>query len=213
MYRKNKSKHDNNEGSKESKDSSCALSLGEYNKYFVPLSVGEKKNFKDSKSDQNSYIPIEICEDAVYIVEPDGNLIPNIQKQQKCDFLVYCKHSLQTCFIELKGANISIKKSYNPYDQIIGTVKYLKSNDILRKIVSDDIEKHAFIVSPKQQKLPKGVETKERALWQQLVQNTTNKRGIAELIHYVKVTKTDRYSNNQQIICSSRHPIELPFKD
>lgn len=35
---------------------------------------------------------------------------------------------------------------------------------------------------------------------------------ILELIHYVKVTKSDRYSNNNgQIICSPKAPVQLPF--
>lgn len=77
---------------------------------------------------------------------------------------------------------------------------------------TEKFEKHAFIVSPGRQKIPKGIETKERALWQYLIQNGNNKRKILELIHYVKVTKSDRYSNNnEQIICSPKAPVQLPF--
>ncbi len=36
---------------------------------------------------------------------------------------------------------------------------------------------------------------------------------ILELIHYVKVTKSDRYSNNGQIICSPKSPVQLPFQN
>lgn len=40
----------------------------------------------------------------------------------------------------------------------------------------------------------------------------STKPGILELIHYVKVTKSDRYSNNNgQIICSPKAPVQLPF--
>lgn len=80
-------------------------------------------------------------------------------------------------------------------------------------VVAGNIEKHAFIVSPGRQKIHKGIETKERAFWQQLIQNGNNKRKILELIHYVKVTRADRYSNNGQIICSSKSPVQLPFQN
>ena len=57
-------------------------------------------------------------------------------------------------------------------------------------------------------------ETKERALWQQLIQSGDNKRKIPELVHYVKVTKSDRYSNNNgQIICSPKSPVQIPFQN
>ena len=39
---------------------------------------------------------------------------------------------------------------------------------------TEKFEKHAFIVSPGRQKIPKGIETKERALWQYLIQNGNN---------------------------------------
>lgn len=138
--------------------------------------------------------------------------IPRIPNQQKCDFLIHCQKVSQTCFVELKGENISVKSDYNPYDQIIDTVKFLRNEEELKGIVAGNIEKHAFIVSPGRQKIPKGIETKERALWQYLIQNGNNKRKILELIHYVKVTKSDRYSNNNgQIICSPKAPVQLPF--
>lgn len=187
------------------------LPVGKYIEKFENLRKGERRTLKDSKSDKNSYIPIEICDEGVYLTEPDGKLIPSIPNQHKCDFLIYCQKALQTCFIELKGENISVKDDYNPYDQIIDTIKFLRNEDELKEIVAGNIEKHAFIVSPGRQKIPKGIETKERALWQQLVQNGNNKGKILELIHYVKVTKSDRYSNNGQIICSPKSPVQLPF--
>lgn len=190
-----------------------ALSLGKYTEKFECLKKGEKRTLRDLKSDKNSIMPIEICDEEVYLTEPDGKLIPNIPNQQKCDFLIYCQKVLQTCFIELKGENISAKDGYNPYDQIIGTIKFVRSDDELKEVVAGNIEKHAFIVSPGRQKIPKGIETKERALWQQLIQNGTQKRKILELIHYVKVTKSDRYSNTEQIICSPKSPVPLPFQN
>ena len=208
MAKKNKDKY-----AEDKKKESNVLVLGKYTNNCEGLKIGEKRNLRDSKSDKNSYMPIEICDEEVYIAEPDGKLIPDIQNQRKCDFIIYCRNYPQTCFIDLKGANISSKEGYNPYDQIIDTIKFLKKDNELKVIVGDNIEKHAFIVSPGRQKIPKGIETKERALWQQLIQNGKNKRRIPELVHYVKVTKNDRYSNNEQIICSPKSPVKLPFQN
>lgn len=196
---------------KKEPDSSCALSFGKYNEAFEALQIGEKRNLIDSKSDKNSFMPIEVIDEEIYITEPDGKLIPNVQSQHKCDFLIYCQKNRQTCFVELKGENITIKEGYNPYDQIVDTINFIKKEEDLKKLGDVNIEKHAFIVSPGRQKFPKGIETKERVLWQKLVQGRMEKRKMSELVHYVKVTKTDRYSNNVQIICSPKSPIKMPF--
>lgn len=187
--------------------------FGIYQKKFELLELGTKKHLRDEKSDRGSFVPIEICGDSVYLSESDGKLIPDDHGQQKCDFLLYCSDLPQTCFMELKGANISSKSRYNPYDQIMDTVRFLQKDEILRNLVNSDVEKHAFIVSPGRQKIPKGIETKKRQLWQLMVQNGKEKKKIYDLIHYVKVTKTDRYSNNDQIVCSPKSPIKIPFKN
>lgn len=192
-------------------DAQCTLPFGKYNESFILLKSGEKKNLKDEKSDKNSFMPIKVNDEKVYLAEPDGKLIPNIQNQRKCDFLIYCQNKPQTCFIELKGENISVKNSYNPYSQIIDTINYLQKDEELRCLVNSKIERHAFIVSPGRQKLPKGIETKERQLWQKLVQFGGEKSKISDLVHYVKVTESDRFSNKEQIICSPKSPVPLPY--
>lgn len=192
-------------------DPLCSLPFGKYNDLFEHLNIGEKKMLKDPKSDKNSFMPVKVVDEQVFLTEPDGKLIPNIQGQRKCDFLIYCQSKSQSCFIELKGKNISVKEEDNPYDQISDTVDYLNKEEQLKGLVDHGVEKHAFIVSPGRQKLPKGIESRERFLWQKLIQNGENKKKIADLIHYVKVTKSDRYSDNGQIICSHRAPIEMPF--
>lgn len=88
----------------------------------------------------------------------------------------------------------------------------MQKEEELNGLVKKNIEKHAFIVSPGRQKLPKGVELKERQLWKKLVQ-VGNKSQITDLVHYVKVTKSDRYSNNNQIVCSAKSPVIIPFKN
>lgn len=189
---------------------SCTLSFGKYNKFFKGLKKGETKILRDTQSEKNTFIPVKVADDNVYVTEPDGKLIPNIQGQQKCDFLLYCQDKPQTCFVELKGANISAKEKYNPYDQIMDTIKFLQKEDELKCLVDSNTEKHAFIVSPGRQKIPKGVETKERQLWQKLLQHGMNVKP-SDVVHYVKVTNTERYSNNGQIICSPKSPVVIPF--
>ncbi len=197
---------------KRDSDSLYTLPFGKYNELFEHICKGEKKNLKDKKSDKNSYMPIEVIEEQVFLTEPDGKLIPDIQGQHKCDYLVYCQIKPQLCFVELKGENISVKEGYNPYKQISDTLDFLQKEELLKEMVDQKVEKHAFIVSPGRQKLPRGIESKERFLWQKLMQNGVEKRKITDLIHYVKVTKSDRYSNNGQIICSSKSPVKIPFE-
>lgn len=187
--------------------------FGKYDNKFELLRKGEKKHLKDLKSIQNSFIPVEVCDEEVYMSEPDGGLIPEEQNRHKCDYLLYCKNSSQINFIELKGANISAKSGYNPYSQIIDTVKFFKEDEDLKSIVDRKMEKHAFIVSPGRQKIPRGSEIMERQLWKALMQDGT-KREINEIVHYVKVTRSDRYSNNKgQIICSPGNPVKIPFQN
>lgn len=76
---------------------------------------------------------------------------------------------------------------------------YLKKEEELKGLIDHRVEKHAFIVSPGRQKLPKGIESKERFLWQKLIQKGENKKKIEDLIHYVKVTKSDRYRRVRRI--------------
>lgn len=187
---------------------------GKYKDSFDVFKKGEKRNLKDTKSDKNTFIPIESTEDDIYIAEPEKKLIPDAYKQKKCDYLIFCIKKYQTLFIELKGENISSKKDYNPYSQIIDTITFLQGEEELKVLVNAGIEKHAFIVSPGRQKIPKGIDSKERQLWQKLTQHGASKTKISDLVHYVKVTKTDRYSNkNNQIICSPKSPIKIPFKN
>lgn len=151
-----KRKKGKNKSEEDKKKEMNTLAVGKYTEKFESLPKGEKRALKDSRSDKNSYIPIEICDEGVYLTEPDGQLIPRIPSQQKCDFLIHCQKVSQTCFVELKGENISVKSDYNPYDQIIDTVKFLRNEEKLKGIVAGNIEKHAFIVSPGRQKIPKG---------------------------------------------------------
>lgn len=188
------------------------LPFGQYNVHFHILRNGNTSILRDKKSDQSVYIPIKATEDKVYVAEPDGEMIPQIEGQHKCDYLIYCAKRLQTCYIELKGKNISSKEAYNPYDQIIDTRKYFRTLASCECLFAQDMESHAFIVSPEQQRIPKGVELKERALWQELVKYRSKPIRTASPVHYVRVTPSSRYSDNgQKIICSSRSPIPMPY--
>ena len=196
----------------ESKDLLDASPFGSYRNYFEPLKKGEARALKDKKSAKHSFLPIRVGEEGVFLAEPDGKLIPELPNQRKCDFLAYCQMKPQACFIELKGENISVKEADNPYDQIRKTLLFLRDNEELGGLASGKVEKHAFIVSPGRQKLPKGVEHRERQLWQALAQLETRRSRISDLVHYVKVTNSDPYSQGSQIICSPKSPMEIPFK-
>lgn len=187
--------------------------FGKYTIYFEKLEIGKTVKLIDKKSIKNTFVPIKSTKEDIYTTEPDGKIIPPIKGQKKCDFLIYAKNETQVCFLELKGINISIDEDYNPYDQIIETIKYFKNDLELKNLVDNKIEKHAFIISPGRQKIPSGVDQKERQLLKYLIQININKpSSINELIHYVKVTAKDRYSNCKgQIICSSSDPINIPF--
>ena len=107
---------------KDKDNQSGTLPFGKYNEGFELVHLGETRNLKDTKSEKNSFLPIKANEENVYVTEPDGKLIPDMTGQKKCDYLLYCQNRPQTCFVELKGENISIKESYNPYDQISDTL-------------------------------------------------------------------------------------------
>ncbi len=90
----------------------------------------------------------------------------------------------------------------------------LQSKDELKELVDKKGGKHAFIVSPSRQNIPKGSNTKERQLWKKLILIGNEKgKQISDIVHYVKVTPSDKYSNHNQIICSAKSPIEIPFSN
>lgn len=190
------------------------LPFWQYNEQFEPLQNGRTYVLEDRKSEQNSYIPVKICDENVYMSEPDGKLIPEkIEEQHKCDYLLYCMNQPQACYIELKGKNISTKKNYNPYDQIIDTRDYLKKLPEYKSLFTKEVENHAFIVSPEQQKIPRGIEIKQRKLLSELTRYQKKPEQAKEYIHYVKVTPSDRYSDKiEKIICSSKNPLPIPYK-
>lgn len=80
-------------------------------------------------------------------------------------------------------------------------------------LFSTDVENHAFIVSPEHQKIPKGIELKERALLQELIKQQKRPAKKVNNIHYVKVTPKSRYSDiGRKIICSSGSPVPIPYR-
>ena len=56
MAKKNKEKNKNK------KKEPNKLALGKYTENFECLKNGEKRTLKDSKSDKNSIMPIEVCD-------------------------------------------------------------------------------------------------------------------------------------------------------
>lgn len=99
------------------------LPFKQYNEKFELIQNGRTYKLEDKKSEQNVFVPVKICDESIFKSEPDGKLIPEVEGQQKCDYLLYCMNQSQVCYFELKGKNISRKKEYNPYDQIICSSK------------------------------------------------------------------------------------------
>lgn len=83
-----KRKKGKNKSEEDKKKETNTLAVGKYTEKFESLPKGEKRALKDSRSNKNSYIPIEICDEGVYLTEPDGQLIPRIPNQQKCDWII-----------------------------------------------------------------------------------------------------------------------------
>lgn len=184
--------------------------FGRFSNSFKKRKKGFSETLRDDKSDKKTSIPIRYNEDA-YLTRPDGELIGNIKQQKKCDFMIYFEMSRQVDFLELKGSNIS-QKEYSPYDQIMQTIDFLNRDKDLANIACCGI-KHAFIVSPEKQKIPKGINSKERALWKKLAAGMKTEE---ELVHYVRVVPkvlnpSKASQNGRNIVCSSSIPVELPL--
>lgn len=189
--------------------------FGTYGAEFELLEKGKTVALRDKKSERNSYVPVRISDEKVYMSKPDGKLIPEIEGQGKCDYLLYCENQTQACYMELKGTTISKKETYNPYDQIRDTMRYLRGIPECQILFQTEVVNHAFIVSPERQNIPKGINIRERALLQELIkyQKKPEKEAkISDYIHYVKVTPSDRYSDkNGRIICSPANPVTIPY--
>ena len=179
--------------------SSNGLYVGRYSKYFIELKQGEIESLKDGKSDAKSKVYIKATEIGVYRAKPDEDLIPSMEGQKKCDYLIYAQSKPQLCFFELKGKEIS-----RAFVQILDTINYLEGKKDFKSIFKNQVELHAFIVSPCSQNIPKGVSLEERCLWKKLKWE--------DHIHFVKVVPKAKYSDKKRnIICSDKSPILLPY--
>lgn len=97
----------------------CTLPFGKYNDSFEHLNIGEKKTLKDTKSDKNSYMPVKVVDEQVFLTKPDGKLIPNIQGQRKCDFLYIVKVSHSHVLLNLKEKTFQFKKGIIPIIKLV----------------------------------------------------------------------------------------------
>lgn len=179
--------------------SSNRLYVGKYSEYFIELEQGKIESLSDGKSDAKSKVYVQATEGGVYKAKPDGDLIPSMKDQKKCDYLIYAQNKPQLCFFELKGKEIS-----KAFVQILDTINYLEREEDLKSIFKNQVELHAFIVSPCSQNIPKDMNSKERYLWRKL-------KG-ADHIHFVRVVPKAIYSDKQRkMICSDKSPILLPY--
>lgn len=185
----------------------------EYVEKFTKLSTGQTVTLQDDKSDAKAQLSIRATNDSVYYVRPDGELIPEIPKQKKADFLIFCTESQQANFIEMKGRNINTSQKDSPYAQILGTLDYFSKTEGLKKLVDPAVDKHAFIVSPLKQKVPSGIDKAERTLILRLASGSTRGYKVREYLHYVRYIPNTKYSDkNGHIICSSIAPLTFPYK-
>lgn len=205
MSKKRRTKQKNNNRSKK-----IDTITEKYSGVFSKISSGKTYVLKDKKSAAGASFPIKAVED-IYVAAADGALIPDsLLNQKKCDYVVYCDNIPQSCFIELKGKNISQKKGYNPYTQITETIEYLKQHEDLNFLARSSAKRHAFIVSPEQQTVPRHLSSAEKKLFGLLA--TERGTEISDVVHYVRVLKKGRYSDRQgRIICSQEAPVGIPY--
>lgn len=182
----------------------------EYARNFFVLENGKKLILKDECSEANSSLPIIALTRLFYAKSDNSEFITDSTGQKKADYIIFCHADIiQVGFIELKGSNISGE----PFQQIVCTIDFLKKTEGLKELVSSKVEKHAFIVSPFRQKIPKGLYSYERTLLKKLG-TKQNVEQNAKFLHYVTVIHGKKYSDKQQrIIYSSDYPLEFPYKE
>lgn len=174
----------------------------EYQKYCTRHQAGAAFQLKDDKTS----LYARAGENEVWSLQIDHGVIPD-EKQglKKCDFMVYDESKRQSHLIELKG--MVIDRAIN---QLSETVTILKHHRELSFLVQGQKKVYAYIVSPGQQKLPRGGESKKRELARKLAGCSRQKvEDIFELVKYVKVVKKTNAKNKDtnQIICSPKEPI------
>ena len=191
----------------------CIPVSDKYKACFHSVKQGERITFCDERSEVNSKITITAKEAGVYYSSPEQEIIPQEKNQKKSDYVIFCCTEIgQINFIELKGQNIDKSGDRDPFMQILDTIEYFSKTEGLKTLVSANVEKHVFIVSPMRQKIPMGSSISERKLLRKLISQHKASLNI-KVLHYVKFVPKGKYSDNDnRIICSSNEPLEFPYR-
>ena len=161
--------------------------------WLKTLKENERYTIRDENSAVGAYLPV---------------VIPESNGQKKCDFLAITDDCEVKYFIELKGANLE-----TAYDEILGTIQYLKKDSGHQEWVACKARSRAYgvISSPDRQRVPKVARSHEIALAKSL--RNLNGQGVEsmyDLILYVKVLKKGSCSRKgNRIQCSPEDPMPL----
>ena len=182
-------------------------------KIFKELHNGETIMLKDDRSSAGARVQIKASVSVIYYMSPEKDIIPEQIGQKKADYVIYCDCRIrQISFIELKGQNISNSSNRSPFAQILSTIEYFSKDEYLKQLLSQNIEKHAFIVSSEKQRIPSGMSIAERQLLYKLGTSCKKNFNVSSFLHYVKFFPKGKYSDNAgRIICSSDDPLEFPY--
>lgn len=179
---------------------------------FKPMKKDSTINLSDPKSAAHAHLYVRTADDEVYFCRPDKDIVENTFLQRACDYCLYAKNHPQLCFVELKGENIKEGEKENPYVQILGTIEYFRAQDNWSYFMNATVDKHAFIVSPARQRIPDGIDSKERQLKKALHARLLHGKGAENRVHYVRVLQRGKYSDDgKHIICSSNDPLRIPY--
>jgi hypothetical protein len=172
------------------------------------LKENDRYIIRDETSAVGAYLPVVAARDGIKIYAVDRGIIPESNGQKKCDFLAITDGCEVKYFIELKGANLDAA-----YEEILGTIRYLKKDERYREWLARKSESRAFglISSPDRQRVPKVARSHEIALAKSLRNlNGQDVENMFDLILYVKVLKKGNYSRKgNRIQCSPEDPMPL----
>ena len=172
------------------------------------LKENERYTIRDENSAVGAYLPVVAARDGIKIYAVDRGIIPESNGQKKCDFLAITDDCEVKYFIELKGPNLE-----TAYDEILGTIQYLKKDSGHQEWVACKARSRAYgvISSPDRQRVPKVARSHETALAKSLRNlNGQDVENMFDLILYVKVLKKGSYSRKgNRIQCSPEDPMPL----
>lgn len=173
-------------------------------KYFKEMRRGSTKTLADTQTK----LVIKAEGQQMLLVTVDRGVVRNVEPNiMKCDFLTYGLEKPYTHLIELKGK--IIKKAY---DQLCNTIGNIVSQSDYPELVQNRDRIDAYIVSPGQQTIPRGINNKEKQLAELLARRSRKRvSNMYDLVHYVRVVPkwNKPVVKGRQILCSGESPLLL----